>query len=103
MSNSPDSRDRRKHLRLPADREFVKFRRVNPLPSGEPDVYHEGSLVNLSKGGMYFQTTHAIMRGEKIEYFLQSASGTGDREGVARISRVNRDPDRFFVAVEFIS
>lgn len=102
MSNSPDPRDRRKFLRLPADGEFLKFRRVNSLPSGECDVYHEGRLVDVSKGGMCFQTTHAIMRGEKIEYFLQSASGTGDREGVARIIRVNRDPDRFFVATEFL-
>ena len=102
MSQPVDPRERRKYPRLPADGEFVKFRRLNPLPSGEPDIYHPGNLVDISKGGMCFQTSHAITRGEKIEYYVASWSGTGDREGTARIVRVNCDPDRFFVAVEFL-
>ncbi len=94
--------ERRRYPRLPADGEEVKFRRLNTLPSGEPDVYHPGNLIDISKGGMLFETRHAITRGEKIEYYVTSVSGTGDREGTARIIRAMREPDRFFVAVEFI-
>ena len=103
MSDVQDGRDKRKFPRFPGDMEFVKFRRLNSLPSGEPDVYHAGNLVDISKGGMCFQTTHAIARGEKIEYYIASQSGKGDREGAARIVRVNREPERFFVAVEFLT
>lgn len=101
MTENKGRKDRRAHLRSRGSGEVVKFRRLNPLPSGEPDVYHQGNLVDLSKGGIFVQTTHAITRGERIEYFVTSADGKGNREGTARIVRVNRDPDHFFVAVEF--
>lgn len=102
MTEGKGTSERRKFPRLPGDGSPLKFRRLNPLPSGEPDLYHEGLLVDLSKGGMCFQTQHAITRGEKIEFCVASAGGKCDREGTARIMRVNRDPDRFFVAVEFL-
>ena len=95
--------ERRRYPRFEGDMADMKFRRLNPLPSGEPDVYHPGKVVDVSKGGMCFATEHAILRGEKIEYHIRSSSGKGDREGTARIIRVNRDPDRFFVAVEYIT
>jgi hypothetical protein len=102
MPESQDPRDRRKFPRLPGDGTPLKFRRLSTLPSGEPDVYHSGEIVDLSKSGMCFQTQHAITRGEKIEFTLFLSGGKVDREGAARIARVSRDPDRFFVAVEFL-
>ena len=101
MTN-PDNRDLRRFPRLPGDRTPLRFRRVNSLPSGVPDVYHDAHLVDISKSGMCFETDHAITRGEKFEYRVASRGGKTDREGTARIIRVNRDPERFFVAVEFI-
>jgi hypothetical protein len=81
----------------------MKFRRLATLPSGEPDVYHVGRVVDIAQSGMYFATDHAITRGEKIEYYVGDADGKGGREGTARILRVNRDPDRFLIAVEFLT
>jgi hypothetical protein len=103
MENGRKGAERRRYPRFSGDLAAVKFRRVLPPSSGEPDVYHVGRVIDVSKGGMCFATDHAITRGEKIDYYVTSSGGRGDRAGLARIIRVNRDPDRFFVAVEFIT
>jgi|GEM_PF-2582879 hypothetical protein len=102
MGDAKKNAEKRRFLRLSGDMIAMKFRRLATLPSGEQDVYHVGRLIDISKGGMYFATDHAITRGEKIEYYIDSSSGKGAREGTGRIVRANRDPDRFLVAVEFI-
>ena len=102
MGDSWDGTERRLSPRFSGYMGAMKFRRLNPLPSGEPDVYHVANVVDGSKGGMCFATGHAITRGEKIEYYISSPVSEKHREGTARVVRVNRDPDRFFVAVEFL-
>jgi len=101
MGSEEQREERRRHPRFAGGMVAVKFRRLGTLPSGEADVYHRGKLVDISKGGMCVETDHAITRGEQIEYYVSSVSGTGDREGTGRVVRVNREPDRFLVAVEF--
>jgi len=103
MEGSNKNAERRRHPRVSGDMIFMKFRRVAALPSGEADVYHKGHVVDISTGGMCFATDHAITRGEKIEYYVDSSSGKDAREGTGRVVRVNRDPDRFLVAVEFLA
>ena len=103
MGNGEQGIEKRRYPRFAGGMTPVKFRRLGTLPSGELDVYHQGKLIDISKGGIYFGTDHAITRGEKIEYYISSEGGKGDREGTGRVLRVNRDPDRFLVAVEFIT
>jgi len=93
----------RRYPRFSGDMVGMKFRRLASLPSGEPDVYHDGKVFDISVGGMCFATEHAITRGEKIEYHINAPSGERHREGTGRIVRVSRDRDRFYVAVEFVS
>ncbi|HUU42686.1 MAG TPA: PilZ domain-containing protein [Planctomycetota bacterium] len=95
--------DERRHPRFKGDMVGIKFRRLAPLPTGEPDVYHNGNVIDISVGGMCFDSKHAITRGEKIEYHINAPSGDRRREGAARVIRVGRDRDRFYVAVEFVS
>jgi hypothetical protein len=101
MEDAKKNADKRRFPRFSGDMTAMKFRRLASLPSGEPDIYHVGHVIDISKGGMYFATDHAITRGEKIEYYVGSPGGKGGREGTGRIVRVNREPERFFVAVEF--
>jgi len=103
MENGKNGIERRRYPRFSGEMAGMKFRRVATLPSGEPDTYHAASVVDISKGGMCFATDHAITRGEKIEYYVGSSSGRGGQQGTGRIVRVNRDPDRFLVAVEFLA
>ena len=81
----------------------MKFKRFNNLPSGEPDVFHDANLVDISEGGMCFVTDHAITSGERIEYDVDSPLGRVRGRGTARILRIHQDPDQFLVAVEFLA
>jgi len=102
MENRKPRVERRRHPRSSGNMAVMKFRRLNMLPSGQPDVYHGGNVVNISRCGMYFATDHSIMRGEEIEYYINLPNGKTGQGGMGRVVRVNRDPDRFFVAIEFI-
>jgi hypothetical protein len=103
MTQRYDGNERRQHLRLEGDMVNVKFRRVEPLPFGEPDFDHDGHLLDISKGGMCFQSDHAITRGEKIHYRVNGAEGETPREGIGKVVRASRDRDFFYIAVEFIT
>jgi hypothetical protein len=95
--------DQRRHPRLDGGMVEVKFRRLKALPFGEADVYHAGRLMDVSLGGMLFQTDHAITRGERIEYHISTAAGKTNRDGAGKVVRASRDRDFFYIAVEFIT
>lgn len=95
--------ERRSYLRFDGQMAPMKFKRFNNLPSGEPDTMHSGSLIDISEGGMCFMTDHPITGGERIEYEVDSPVGKVRGRGVGRILRIGQDPDRFLVAVEFVS
>jgi hypothetical protein len=101
MENAKKGAEKRRLPRFSGDMTSIKFRRLAALPSGASDIYHVAHVVDISKSGMCFATDHAITRGEEIEYYVGSCGGKDGRKGEACILRVNRDPDRFFVAVEF--
>ena len=101
----PDRRrsaERRGYLRFDGQMTPMRFKRFNNLPSGEPDVFHDGQLVDISEGGMCFVTDHAITNGERIEYDVDAPIGKIRGRGTARILRIHQDPDKFLVAVEFM-
>lgn len=94
--------NRRKFPRRRGHGASLKFRRLNSLPSGEPDVYHEGTIVDVSEGGMCFYSEAALRRGEKLEYVFRSTSGEKNRDGVARVLHAHADAGSCFVGVEYI-
>jgi hypothetical protein len=99
----PDStRDRREHPRFDGEMVDVKFRRLNALPSGELDVFHDAQLLNISLNGMLLATNHSINKGEKVEYYVNPKSGKDNREGTGRVTRTDHDSVRFLIAVQFI-
>ena len=94
--------ERRRYLRFDGQMAPMKFKRFNNLPSGEPDVFHDANLVDISEAGMCFVTDHAITSGQRIEYDVDSPLGRVRGRGTARILRISTDPDKYLVAVEFI-
>ena len=101
MPGPTPARERRAHPRFEGEVIPVKFRRLNALPSGEIDSFHDAKLLNISVSGMLLACNHHINRGEKIEYYVNPKGGKNNREGVGRVTRVERDSVQFLVAVQF--
>jgi hypothetical protein len=96
------NKERRKQNRRRGLGALIRFRRLQSHPSKEPDSYHEGHLVNLSRGGACFYSEEELERGEKIEYLMTLAGSNNTIDGVARVSHAHEDAEACFIGIEFL-
>jgi len=94
--------ERRRDRRFDTSIYGVMFRNLTTPPSTEQDAYYAARSIDISKSGMRFETEHPLNKGDRIQYFVHSASGKSGREGTARVLRVEQAANWYNVAVEFV-
>jgi hypothetical protein len=97
------SKDRRKQHRRRGLASIIRFRRLRSLPSGKPDSYHEGHLIDLSLGGACFYAEESLEQGEKIEYFMTLRGSNNTLDGIARVMHTREDNQVCFVGIQFLA
>jgi len=101
MATEERDHERRHYERFNGKTYGVMFRKLGTSSAAEVDAYHTGKTVDISKGGMRFETEEPLEGGDRIQYFVDSPSGKHGREGTAQVVRAEQAGGWFSVAVEF--